>query len=208
MCKSGHRFMTDLLVWSLMADRGLDNALNEFLSVDISEIANLDETCEIGSSPLAIPLLYLVRQLIRLVLCDLPETRNTSFDCVYRNSSTMTQSALKECSSGRSGSQKPNAAPSLKLLQRFQRLLIGKGCSNYNMPFVTRRIAGKLLHNSECTESAETLLAKYLECFSKHATTTLNIAYDMCIANTKHFVYAMQALKTDLIGTFLSFYNS
>ncbi|XP_048524463.1 E3 ubiquitin-protein ligase HERC2 [Dendroctonus ponderosae] len=167
MCKSGHRFMTDLLVWSLMADRGLDNALNEFLSVDISEMANLDETCEIGSSPLAIPLLYLVRQLIR-------------------NSSTMTQSAMKECSSGRSGSQKSNAAPSLKLLQRFQRLLIGK-----------------LLHNSECRESAETLLAKYLECLGKHATTTLNIAYDMCIANAKNFVYAMQVLKTDLIGVLL-----
>lgn len=65
MCKSGHRFMTDLLVWSLMADGGLESALDEFLSIDITEVGNLDENYDIGSSPLSIPLLYLVRQLIR-----------------------------------------------------------------------------------------------------------------------------------------------
>lgn len=57
--------MTDLLVWSLMADGGLETALDEFLSIDISEVTSLDENYDIGSSPLSIPLLYLVRQLIR-----------------------------------------------------------------------------------------------------------------------------------------------
>lgn len=64
MCRSGHRFMTDLLVWSLMADGGLEQALNEALGVDISELANSDENFD-QSSHINIPLLYLVRQLVR-----------------------------------------------------------------------------------------------------------------------------------------------
>lgn len=75
------------------------------------------------------------------------------------------------------------ASPSLKLLQRLQRLLIGK-----------------ILQNSDCRESAETLLSKYMECFSNHITTTLNIAYDVCMINPKNFIYVMQVLKCDIIG--------
>lgn len=57
--------MTDLLVWSLMADGGLETALNEALGVDIIELANVDENFEQTSSHITIPLLYLVRQLVR-----------------------------------------------------------------------------------------------------------------------------------------------
>ncbi|CAH1128754.1 unnamed protein product [Ceutorhynchus assimilis] len=168
MCKTGHRFMTDLLVWSLMADGGLETALDEFLKADISEMPNLDENYDIGSSPFSIPLLYLVRQLIR-------------------NSCNLTQTSMKEyCSTGKNLHQKHSASPSLKLLQRLQRLLIGK-----------------ILQNSECRESAETLLSKYIECFSTHMTTTLNIAYDICIINSKNFNYVMQVFKSDIIGVLL-----
>lgn len=64
MCQSGHRFMTDLLVSSLMADGGLETALNEALGDDIVELANSDENFD-QSSHITIPLLYLVRQLVR-----------------------------------------------------------------------------------------------------------------------------------------------
>lgn len=57
--------MTDLLVWSLMADGGLETALEEALGFDISNLASMDENFE-HSSHITIPLLYLVRQLIRL----------------------------------------------------------------------------------------------------------------------------------------------
>lgn len=71
MCRSGHRFMTDLLVWSLMADGGLETALNEALGVDILELATADDNFEQASSYIKIPLLYLVRQLIRLlIICN------------------------------------------------------------------------------------------------------------------------------------------
>lgn len=66
MCKSGHRFMTDLLVWSLMADGGLETALDEALGFDISNLSSMDDNFE-HSSHITIPLLYLVRQLIRYV---------------------------------------------------------------------------------------------------------------------------------------------
>ncbi|XP_066141939.1 E3 ubiquitin-protein ligase HERC2 isoform X1 [Euwallacea fornicatus] len=168
MCKSGHQFMTDLLVWSLMADGGLETALNEFLSVDISEITNLDENYDIGASAFSIPLLYLVRQLIR-------------------NTSTITQTSLKEyASGGKNIIQKNLSLPSLKLLQRFQRLLIGK-----------------IYQNSSCRESAESLLAKYIECFSNHVNSTLNMSHDICMVHPKNFIYVMQVLKSDIIGVLL-----
>ncbi|KAJ8950701.1 hypothetical protein NQ318_012781 [Aromia moschata] len=144
MCRSGHRFMTDLLVWSLMADGGLETALNEALGVDISELTNADENFEQSSSHITIPLLYLIRQLVR-------------------NSSTVTQASLKEFStSGKLPPQKGLPSPSLKLLQRFQRLLVS-------------RIYSK---NQDCQDAAETLLMKYLDCFSFHVTATLNTAYE------------------------------
>lgn len=61
----GHRFMTDLLVWSLMADGGLETALYEALRVEIAELADADETFEISSGHTTIPLLHLVKQLLR-----------------------------------------------------------------------------------------------------------------------------------------------
>lgn len=62
----GHRFMTDLLVWSLMADGGLETALYEALRAEIAELADADETFE--STPMShttIPLLHLVKQLLK-----------------------------------------------------------------------------------------------------------------------------------------------
>lgn len=61
----GHRFMTDLLVWSLMADGGLETALYEALRAEIAELADADETFEIPTSHTTIPLLHLVKQLLR-----------------------------------------------------------------------------------------------------------------------------------------------
>lgn len=61
----GHRFMTDLLVWSLMADGGLETALFEALVAEIAELADADETFEMTTTYSTIPLLHLVKQLLR-----------------------------------------------------------------------------------------------------------------------------------------------
>ena len=163
MCKSGHRFMTDLLVWSLMADGGLETALNEALGLDISELTDSDETFEQSTTHITIPLLYLIKQLIR-------------------NGSAQTQTYLREF--GKAALQKNVPSPSLKLLSRFQRLLIG-------------RIFSKEV---ECQDACETLLVKYLECFTSHVTATLNVAFESCSTNPKNLAGAMQVLKGDVVG--------
>ncbi|XP_044262446.1 E3 ubiquitin-protein ligase HERC2 isoform X2 [Tribolium madens] len=169
MCKSGHRFMTDLLVWSLMADGGLETALNEALGLDISELTESEENFEQSTTHITIPLLYLIKQLIR-------------------NGSAQTQTFLKELGTcGKMGAQRNVPSPSLKLLSRFQRLLIG-------------RIFSKGL---ECQDACETLLVKYLECFSGHVTASLNVAYETCLVMPKNFLYVLQILKGDIIGILL-----
>lgn len=105
----GHRFMTDLLVWSLMADGGLEMALYEALRVEIAELAEADETFEMPTCNTAIPLLHLIKQLLR----------NISF---------VTHAKLQELRNGgnKVSEQKVPSSPSSSLLQRFQRLLIMK----------------------------------------------------------------------------------
>lgn len=175
--------MTDLLVWSLMADGGLETALNEALGLDISELNVSEENFEHGTTHITIPLLYLIKQLIRLENQVIKGKKIVIED--FRNGSTQTQTFLKEfATSGKLSLQKGVLSPSLKLLSRFQRLLIGK-------------IFSKEL---ECQDACETLLVKYLECFMCHVTTTLNVAYETCLITPKNLLYVLQILKSDIIG--------
>ena len=48
-----------------MADGGLETALLEALRVEIIELADTDETFEMSPSHITIPLLHLVKQLLR-----------------------------------------------------------------------------------------------------------------------------------------------
>ncbi|XP_044756400.1 E3 ubiquitin-protein ligase HERC2 [Coccinella septempunctata] len=168
MCKSGHRFMTNLLVWSLMADGGLETALQEALNTELSDLPEVDENLDQPSTHVSIPLLYLVRQLIR-------------------NISTLTQSSLKEFASSNKFSKTSSHSPSLNLLLRFQRLLIGNIHSQ----------------NQACQEASQNLLMTYLECFTSHITTTLNQAYDISILSSKNFMCVLQILKSDIVGFLL-----
>lgn len=91
-----------------MADGGLEMALYEALRVEIAELAEADETFEMPTCNTAIPLLHLIKQLLR----------NTSF---------VTHSQLQEFRSNcKLSGQKMPSSPSISLLQRFQRLLIMK----------------------------------------------------------------------------------
>lgn len=105
----GQRFMTDLLVWSLMADGGLETALFEALRAEIAELADANETFELTTSHATIPLLHLVKQLLR-------------------NGSSVTQLHLEEFRNyfKITTTQKSSSTLSISLLQRFQRLLIAK----------------------------------------------------------------------------------
>lgn len=98
---SGHRFMTDLLVGSLMAEDGLQTALNQ-------AILNSDSDHTGGDSNL--PLLHLIKQLLR----------NNTSTTQTRLSQIVTGNFVKnENKIGKDS----GTSPSLELLHRFQRLL-------------------------------------------------------------------------------------
>ncbi|XP_026277054.2 E3 ubiquitin-protein ligase HERC2 [Frankliniella occidentalis] len=97
---AGHRFMTDLLVSSLMADGGLEAALVAAVRVELGLLAA--DGSEDNTVPGAtISLLHLVKQLLR-------------------SGSAQTLSALQNLT------PVPKEQPSLNLLLRFQRLLIAQ----------------------------------------------------------------------------------
>lgn len=97
----GQRFMMDLLVSSLMADGGLESALE---SAILSEITDPPEQGTSRSCDSSIPLLHLIKQLLR----------NGSYATQLRLQNTSKNQLSKEIS------------PSLNLLLRFQRLLVSK----------------------------------------------------------------------------------
>lgn len=100
----------------------------------------------------------------------------------------MTQTTLRDlANNGGKVIQKGTNSPSLKLLARFQRLLIGK-------------IYGK---EPDCQDACETLLVKYLECFTSHVATTLTVAYETSLVSPKNFFMVLQILKSDIIGNIL-----
>ncbi|XP_065082582.1 probable E3 ubiquitin-protein ligase HERC2 [Ochlerotatus camptorhynchus] len=100
---SGHRFMTDLLVGSLMAEGGLQTALNQAINAQRSQ--------DCTSTGTHLSLLHLLKQLLR-------------------NNSSLTQARLGQLMLGpylktEEGFSSPEPpSPSLDLLHKFQRLLL------------------------------------------------------------------------------------
>lgn len=104
---SGHRFMTDLLVNSLMADEGLQTALKQAINAEPEDCLNNGQN---------LPLLHLIKQLLR-------------------NNSALTQARLSQFlvtgtsyyKNDENLSKVPEQlSPSLDLLHRFQRLLLAQ----------------------------------------------------------------------------------
>lgn len=102
---SGHRFMTDLLVNSLMADEGLQTALKQAINAE-------PEDC-LGNGQ-SLPLLHLIKQLLRnnaaLTQARLAQFHSTG--ATYRKHDDNVSKITEQLS------------PSLDLLHRFQRLLL------------------------------------------------------------------------------------
>ncbi|XP_053688822.1 probable E3 ubiquitin-protein ligase HERC2 isoform X2 [Sabethes cyaneus] len=100
---SGHRFMTDLLVGSLMAEGGLQTALNQAINAQRSQ--------DCTSTGTHLSLLHLLKQLLR-------------------NNSSLTQARLGQLMLGpylkteEAFSSPEPPSPSLDLLHKFQRLLL------------------------------------------------------------------------------------
>lgn len=152
---SGHRFMTDLLVNSLMADEGLQTALKQAIN------ATGPEEC-LNNGGQNLPLLHLIKQLLR-------------------NNSALTQARLSQIllTGGPAAAAyyyKTNdvylaktsyeqLSPSLDLLHRFQRLLLA-------------HIHQSAATNDDCN-GAEALLGKYVQSVVTFCITTLSKAHEV-----------------------------
>ena len=212
---SGRRFMTDLLVSSLMADGGLKTSLLAAIKVEMAELekdggekedkTDLDkgydntlmtEQAQLESESkraaevtgrgweertTAIPLLYLVRQLLR----NSSHHTLANINCVARED---IQGSLP----GSGGSQ-----ASLNLLLKFQRLLIAElysgNCSEY----------GGDCELEQRMEGILALLRKYLNLICSHVLEIVPSASNIGNTSQRHFLLVSLILEQDLIGILL-----
>ncbi|XP_058055381.1 probable E3 ubiquitin-protein ligase HERC2 [Anopheles bellator] len=147
---AGHRFMTDLLVGSLMAEGGLQTALNQAINHHQNHQQRpLDATGSGGGTTTHLSLLHLLKQLLR-------------------NNSSLTQARLGQLMLGPylkvdEGFTSPEPpSPSLDLLHKFQRLLLS------------------YLYASQADDlgGAEALLYTYIQQLVGPCVATLGRAYE------------------------------
>lgn len=170
---SGHRFMTDLLVNSLMADEGLQTALKQAINTEPEECSNNSQN---------LPLLHLIKQLLRnnsaltqarlsQLLVAAPAYYKTTDDALY--SKTPEQ-----------------LSPSLDLLHRFQRLLL----AHIHQSSTTNG------GNDDCS-GAESLLGKYVQSVVTFSIATLSKAHEV-VSNAKE-TNISEILSADISDTLL-----
>ncbi|CAB3375688.1 Hypothetical predicted protein [Cloeon dipterum] len=178
----GQKFMTDLLVNSLMADGGLEAALEAAIRAEVTFAleTNLDflsesaqETKRAIINEGSIPLLHLIKQLLKTM-------------------SGTTLGKLANLSTLRPAEEeKP---PSLDLLIRFQRLLIA------------RLLPDSVRSSVRCEQEllgAESLLKKYIKLLHSHISEVLEVATKNASIGKRHFGAVSHVLRSDAINTLL-----
>ncbi|XP_020805471.1 probable E3 ubiquitin-protein ligase HERC2 [Drosophila serrata] len=151
---AGHRFMTDLLVSSLMAEGGLESALQHAIRLESSSCS---ADCGDG---VHLPLLQLITRLLG----------NNAALTQTRLSPTLGKHELLKEEEEREHQhhhhKEPSTSPSLSLLHRFQRLLLAH------------------IHQAEPEEEttgAEALLLQYLHALIPACVTTLQQAHELAL---------------------------
>ncbi|XP_017138352.1 probable E3 ubiquitin-protein ligase HERC2 [Drosophila miranda] len=158
---SGHRFMTDLLVSSLMAEGGLESALQHAIRLESSSCA---AECVDGVN---LPLMQLITRLLGNNAA-LTQTRFTpTLGKQQQHLLHQQQQQEKEDDQEhRHHSQEPSTSPSLSLLHRFQRLLLAH------------------IHQADAEEDttgAEALLDQYLHTLIPACVATLQQAHELAL---------------------------
>jgi E3 ubiquitin-protein ligase HERC2 len=203
--------MADLLAFSLMADGGLEFALKTAIKAEISEL--LDDRKDIVTSGLnhlskdynagdtksafnghnthnahnaaTISLLQLVKQLV----CN--------GTCITQSRLRALQHQHQQQPRHQDPQKKIDNSPSLKLLLRFQRLLIAQMLN----------CIGKCGSGSEPQDQemlgVESLLHKYIRQVCSHVVAIMPIAMELINISGKHFVMVSSVLKTDIISILL-----
>ncbi|BFG02621.1 probable E3 ubiquitin-protein ligase HERC2 [Drosophila madeirensis] len=157
---SGHRFMTDLLVSSLMAEGGLESALQHAIRLESSSCA---AECVDGVN---LPLMQLITRLLGNNAA-LTQTRFTpTLGKQAHHLLLLQQQEKEELLEHQRGAQEPSTSPSLSLLHRFQRLLLAH------------------IHQAaaeEDTTGAEALLDQYLHSLVPACVATLQQAHELAL---------------------------
>ncbi|XP_021378315.1 E3 ubiquitin-protein ligase HERC2-like isoform X2 [Mizuhopecten yessoensis] len=201
----GQRFMTDLLVSSLMADGGLQSALDAAVKKEMLEIEEKKEkdrengdvdsekseetksedlqterdTDEYGAT---IPLLQLIQQLLR----------NSSTHSLSQLHNLDRDSGLKM-----DDTDSKEASPSLDLLLQVQRLLVAR---------IFPQEMDKQLFAMEIELEAQgtgQLLRKYVSLLCNHVSDVLQVAVSLSHTSPKHFSVVSKVIRKDVTGILL-----
>ncbi|XP_041128227.1 E3 ubiquitin-protein ligase HERC2-like isoform X2 [Polyodon spathula] len=210
---AGWRFMIDLLVSSLMADGGLESALNAAITAEIQDIEakkeaqkekEIDEQ-EASASTLHRSRTPLDKDLINTGIYESAGKQSLPLvqlvQQLLRNIASQTIARLKgvarrisSCLDAEQFSKERSA--SLDLLLRFQRLLVSKLYSGMNGPQLTNGYSPELL-------GVGSLLKKYIALLCTHIGDILPVATSIAFISHRHFAEVSRIIEGDLTGALL-----
>uniref|UniRef100_A0A8B9QQL8 E3 ubiquitin-protein ligase HERC2 n=1 Tax=Anas platyrhynchos TaxID=8839 RepID=A0A8B9QQL8_ANAPL len=209
----GRRFMIDLLVGSLMADGGLESALNAAITAEIQDIEakkeaqkekEIDEQ-EANASTLHRSRTPLDKDLINTGIYESAGKQSLPLvqliQQLLRNIASQTIAKLKDVSRRISSCMdhelySKERSASLDLLLRFQRLLVSKLYPGDCVGQVPNTYSPDLL-------GVGSLLKKYTALLCTHISDILPVATSIASASHRHFAEVSHVVDGDLTGILL-----
>ncbi|XP_074492829.1 E3 ubiquitin-protein ligase HERC2 isoform X1 [Sebastes fasciatus] len=209
----GRRFMIDLLVSSLMADGGLESALNAAITAEIQDIEakkeaqkekEIDEQ-EANASTMLRCRAMLDKDLINTGIYESAGKQSLPLvqlvQQLLRNIASQTIARLKDVARRISNYLEAEhvskeRSASLDLLLRFQRLLVSKLYLGVNG---TENVNG---YNPELL-GVGSLLKKYIALLCTHIGDILPVATSIASTGRRHFAEVSRVIEGDLTGALL-----
>ncbi|XP_037324635.2 E3 ubiquitin-protein ligase HERC2 [Pungitius pungitius] len=209
----GRRFMIDLLVSSLMADGGLESALNAAITAEIQDIEakkeaqkekEIDEQ-EANASTMHRSRAMLDKDLINTGIYESAGKQSLPLvqlvQQLLRNIASQTVARLKDVARRISNYLEAERvskerSASLDLLLRFQRLLVSKLYFGANSMESTDGYNPELL-------GVGSLLKKYIALLCTHIGDILPVATSIASTGRRHFAEVSRVIEGDLTGVLL-----
>ena len=204
---TGKRFMTDLLVSSLMADGGLETALMAAIKVEVQDLENnffekelkdKDVTNEaIDQELLMTEQAQLESESKRYLNQGLNQHKVSNIPLML-----LVKQLLKNCgfhvtASLRNGLFEQNNS-NLNLLLRFQRLLFVQLFNDVDHFYANHPASEQDYHQGKLS-----LMKKYMNLLSSHVTEILPLATSLAQEGPSQYIQVCQILQKDVIGLLL-----
>lgn len=209
----GRRFMVDLLVGSLMADGGLESALNAAITAEIQDIEAKKEAQkekEIDEQEVDASAFHRSRTPLDKDLINTGIYESSGKQCLplvqliqqlLRNIASQTVARLKDVARRISSRQDleqhgRDSSASLDLLLRFQRLLISKLYPGESTGQTSESCSPELM-------GVGSLLKKYTALLCTHIGDTLPVATSIASTSWRHFAEVACIVEGDFTGVLL-----